>query len=87
MVRLGDWGGLGARKHTAVDGLELALCFTVVLDANGAAFAGRVRGHYGGFGLMWDGNEGCVVRLWSGCSKKEAMECLMEQYSGRWSRS
>lgn len=37
------------QRHTAVDGLELALGFTVVLDANGAASSGRVGGHYGGF--------------------------------------
>lgn len=36
-------------RHTAVDGLDLALGFTLVLDTNGAALAGRVGGHYGGF--------------------------------------
>lgn len=36
-------------RHTVVDGLELALGFTVVLDANGAASSGRVGGHCGGF--------------------------------------
>jgi hypothetical protein len=40
------------RRHTAVDGLELALCFTFVLDTNGAASAGRVGGHYGS--LVWN---------------------------------
>ena len=46
-----DWEiayGLGEEGHTAVNGLELALCFAFVLDTNGAASAGRVGGHYGG---------------------------------------
>jgi len=54
MVRLRDWSGLGTKKHTAVDGLELALCFTVVLDTDGTASAGRVGGHYGGFDVGWE---------------------------------
>jgi hypothetical protein len=43
---------LGEEGHTAVDGLELALCFTFVLDTNGAASAGRVGGHYGVL-MLW----------------------------------
>jgi hypothetical protein len=51
-----------AKEHTAVDGLELALGFTFVLDANGAAFSGRVGGHYDVLvGLWgWDLVVGCV---------------------------
>jgi hypothetical protein len=52
------------RKHTAVDGLELALCFTFVLDTNGAASAGRVGGHYGGFCLEFEIKGWNVFVVW-----------------------
>jgi hypothetical protein len=49
--------------RTAVESLELALGFTVVLDANGAASAGRVGGHCGN--LVWVGIEGWeLVVVW-----------------------
>ena len=64
------------RRHTAVDGLELALCFTFVLDTNGAASAGRVGGHYGGF--VWGLRLKVGGCLWYGCSRTEAMDSFME---------
>jgi hypothetical protein len=69
------------KRHTAVDGLELALGFTFVLDANSAASSGRVGGHYGG--LVCGGIEGCkwiVVRMFKN-------KVSMEYYGGRTSRS